>query len=841
MDVSQWSLLAIADRIPNLEAKALSPTVGWLVLTAVFAFLALCIVHADRWRRLWLRTEDPRTLGLFRILFATLLLLNLVGMWEQLEFLFTDEGLFYTDSARKLLAGKQFSGYVEPTGGDPGGFQDTAAVFELLRGPRYSLLLLRSDPWFFWLHLWAYVIVCALLLVGWHTRTMALLGWLLMTSLTSRNPVYWTGADVVYKVFFFLLVLSRSGHAYSLDNWLRCRRLRRAGRLSERGGPGDGGGAPPSPEHPQGLAAIYRGVPAWPRMLMMLQLATIYLYTGSAKTGSIWASGDSLYYALNLDHFYRVPPQLLSWMFGTNVFRLMTWTVHFWQIGFPLMLVGLVARFQLREGFARPTGARAWATRGLWTVIGLCSLAVTIVALPVHYAPRAGDPSLRTVQWLVAGGWLALMVGIAWGWRRLRDRPFSLRVRGHVLRLDLNRFCTWVLGRRVWLTIGMFFHVQIFMLMNIGMFAPIMIMVYLCCLNGTETASILRALGRALSRLRVPMPADVRAGEPPVPPEDPRLPSLHHDGARMPTAAMLTVLGAVALFVLGEVAGAGAAVRWGSVALATVALFAGTLVGWRRRGPDAVDTPAWSYGPLGRTLATAVVAVHITAVALHCIPDKDTCSAWRGRANAPLALWLNLTQTSQSWDMFAPNPMRTNDFLEVYVTDAAGEVWDLRTDANSPRNKPVPWLAYDRAGKITRRVIGEGKWYRVWVARYHCRAWALEHGGEVPRKVELVRHWYEIPPPDVVARRGWYRAAELLERQGHRSSLIEVDCAKEEDGQLTNEIRARHGFPQVDERTIIRKHPRRPQRPADRPGRPPAQPDADPAQAHAAVAAEPID
>jgi hypothetical protein len=35
----------------------------------------------------------------------------------------------------------------------------------------------------------------------------------------------------------------------------------------------------------------------------MLQLAALYCSTGSVKTGSIWAAGDALYYALNMDHF----------------------------------------------------------------------------------------------------------------------------------------------------------------------------------------------------------------------------------------------------------------------------------------------------------------------------------------------------------------------------------------------------------------------------------------------------------------------------------------------------------------------------------------------------------
>ena len=126
---------------------------------------------------------------------------------------------------------------------------------------------------------------------------------------------------------------------------------------------------------------------------MMMQLATIYFYTGCAKTGGIWAAGDSLYYALNLDHFYRAPPQLLSSLFGTNLFRLMTWGVHVWQIGFPLVLVGLVARFQIREGFGPGRGWRRHATRLLWMLVGFGALGVTVVALPVHYEPMRGGPS----------------------------------------------------------------------------------------------------------------------------------------------------------------------------------------------------------------------------------------------------------------------------------------------------------------------------------------------------------------------------------------------------------------------------------------------------------------
>jgi hypothetical protein len=35
------------------------------------------------------------------------------------------------------------------------------------------------------------------------------------------------------------------------------------------------------------------------------------------KNGAVWAKGDALYYALNMDHFYRFYPQEVSSVVGT--------------------------------------------------------------------------------------------------------------------------------------------------------------------------------------------------------------------------------------------------------------------------------------------------------------------------------------------------------------------------------------------------------------------------------------------------------------------------------------------------------------------------------------------
>jgi hypothetical protein len=86
--------------IPNLEALALAPTVGWLMLLAFALVVAIFIVHRETWRRLFLRAEDPRSVAAFRIAFGLMTMANINGLWELFHYLFTDEGLFFADVAQ---------------------------------------------------------------------------------------------------------------------------------------------------------------------------------------------------------------------------------------------------------------------------------------------------------------------------------------------------------------------------------------------------------------------------------------------------------------------------------------------------------------------------------------------------------------------------------------------------------------------------------------------------------------------------------------------------------------------------------------------------------------------
>jgi hypothetical protein len=751
---------------PNVEALALGPTIGWLLFVCALAFAAIVLLDLERWRRFWLRSEDPRSIAAFRIAFAVVLLLNINNMWPHFEFLFTDEGLFMTDSARQNLAGGQFAGYGEGLAGEPTGFFDRAAFFTWATGPKYSLLYFYDSPRVFWTVLAIWELATVAFLLGFRTRLSGLVSLVLTLGFMHRNPIYMSGADVVFRVMFVYLVLARSGHAYSIDNALRCRRLRGTD------------------------FAVYRRIPAWPRMLIILQLATIYFWTGCVKNGAVWWRGDSLYYALSLDHFNRVPMQFMGYVFGTNLFRLMTWTVHFWQIGFPLLVLGLVVRWARREQLDPPTGARRWGLRAAWLTLALCALAIVWVGLPVHVpVGKAGIPPIRTIQWLTLAGGLALIAGVSWGWYRLRERPFHFVVRGRALTLDLERFFTIVAGRRLWLTLGLIFHLHIFALMNIGMFAPVMIVSYIACLNGNEVAAIVRQIGR---RERIIATEAIDS------------PHLHHDTRTVPTAVVLASFAFVTAGVLAKVYAH--RLFWLPIVLGVLLPLGFAIYQRLRFGRPTAGEPkrAWAYGWFGRVLVGTVVAVHLAAVAAWSIPDKDCTASFRKPARTVIKHYMNITQTYQSWGMFAPNPTRANVFMNVFVTDRDGEVWDLYTDANSPRNKANPWVIYDRMGKITRRVTSEAPHFAKWLARYHCRQWALEHGGELPRSVEIVKQWYVIPPPEKLRARGPYEPAEYLAAHGQQKRVYRAICATEPDAQPTNEIRRRHGLEEVPESQIHR-------------------------------------
>ncbi|MCH9687355.1 MAG: hypothetical protein K0V04_38330 [Deltaproteobacteria bacterium] len=745
-------------------SEAVWASAGWWLLAATTAVFALFIVHRGGWRRFWLGLEDPRTMGLVRIVFAFFAICNINGLWEHFTYLWSDEGMFPAAVARQLLAAGQFSGFGDGVVADePWGFFDGAAVLRYAHGPRFSLLHFWDSPTAMWIHIAAFWVAAGAFMVGLRTRLAGVLAFGLMNSLLHRNGLFWEGTDIVFRVFMAYLVLSRCGRAYSVDNWLRCRRLAKAGRLSERDGAGAGAGVAPCPEHPQGLEAIYRRIPVWPRRLMMLQLAALYFTTGALKSGGVWAQGDAIYYALNLDHFYRVPLQPLTALLGTTVLPVVTWFVRFGEIAFGLVFVGMVLRLGAEEQLVRPS---RWATGLSWLAVGGACLGLVLTAWP----DTSRVPS--TAGWWGMGVAVLVLV-VVW------------RIAG------LGWIRRYLLGRRIWLTWAVCTMGGIYLVMNIGQFQTVMLTLCLVYLRGDEVA-------RGL--------AWVRRGPSPVPAEDETLPHLHHDGLVLPGWVLWGALAAGVVGIVAHVRGG----PGGWIALTIAAFLIG--VTWARARGLAGRRPstarAWAYGPAGRLVIGAGLIWHITAVGIWLMPAYDSLKSVRASARAFVRTWLVTTQTDQGWGMFAPNPPRANDFLQVLVTDQDGEVWDMLTDLHAPERRTFPFIWNDRARKMNRVLIrnkGTGKRYRPWVARYHCRQWAMDHDGEVPRSVQLVHHRYSIPSPQQTHEKGWYDPEDLFERTGKAKVLHTETCATAVLGQPTPVMRARHGLPPDEFRPWVRR------------------------------------
>jgi hypothetical protein len=175
--------------------------------------------------------------------------------------------------------------------------------------------------------------VTFLFLVGWRTRLMNVAVWFLTMCFINRNPVVGNSGDDLLCVSLFLLMLTPSGRALSLDRWLAKR------RYVKRGLP-----LPADWDAPT--------VPPWGLRLLQIQLCVVYLTTGLAKLrGSIewgdglwpekiagtWWDGTSVYYVLN--NIMRARVAWVEMPIPLWVTYAMTWSAVWWEVLFPVLVL----------------------------------------------------------------------------------------------------------------------------------------------------------------------------------------------------------------------------------------------------------------------------------------------------------------------------------------------------------------------------------------------------------------------------------------------------------------------------------------------------------------------
>jgi uncharacterized membrane protein YphA (DoxX/SURF4 family) len=483
----------------------------WVAFALLIAFFVL---RPELWRRLWFQRIDARGPALARMALA------ITAVWTfadllilQGEWLFTDQGLLLTDMARKNYGGKLRTLW------DPEhGFEHWYDVFFVLTD-RWTILHVRSDPPFVYTMFGLLFLFGTMMAVGLWTRLAAVMTWVLALQLYNYNPIYYTGGDTVMRVMLFTGMFIDWGQAYSVDAWRRRRKAILSGATQL-----------PAPKR----------IAAWPIRLMMIQLACIYCATGLLKSGPTWANGSALYYALNLDHFYRWPMHLVyAWAHKLYITRTMTVVVHWWEVMFPLVFVGEILR-----GFDNDKQAGIWqGPVPRWTLYGLGlvgsvlmvwtapSWAKTaplfVLALMIfvdHRFLRPADKSgrgpeawaIRVLSWACLIGFVAIgayfaSLGVLYYFTPPKNAPAWVHDKGLVRTLAATATITvplvltgvililrawtprayrfvrdWLLGKRFWLTMGFLMHVGIDLTMNVGTFVQVMIAVYPIWLSGQD-------------------------------------------------------------------------------------------------------------------------------------------------------------------------------------------------------------------------------------------------------------------------------------------------------------------------------------------------------------------
>ena len=230
------------------------------------------------------------------------------------------------------------------------------------------------------------------------------------------------------------------GEAYGVDAWRR-RRARAAGWSLAHS---------PSPAHSR-LAAPADDGPARPRLFP----------ERLAQDRRRLADGTALYYALNLDHFYRLPAQtVVTWLQYVGVLPILSWLTR-------------------GGSCSSPSPFSEWP----------CAATRPIVA-PAAGLPRGrGGASPPGSRWPAASS--PRCSPVSWRWRRRSRSPplprsFSIDCCGARLPALLHVVLAWVLGKRVWLVVGVALHFGIDIGLNVGTFPQVMAAVYLAWLTGPE-------------------------------------------------------------------------------------------------------------------------------------------------------------------------------------------------------------------------------------------------------------------------------------------------------------------------------------------------------------------
>jgi len=235
-------------------------------------------------------TVDVRSLGLFRILFGSVLLLDLARRWSELRFWYVNTGILPNHTLLwRPPAGNMFSLFFTVSN-----VQEAELAFLLC----------------------ALVYLC--FVFGYRTRTVQLLVVLVRVSLNSRLAVLENGGDMVMDLLCLFTVPLPLGTRFSFDAVAAAKEAESKATPLE-----------PQPTTFASLAVLG----------FLLQFSAVYLFNASAKSGPAWQDGSAVHYALHQDKLVTWAGVWMREHLSVNMIHWLTWSTLAVEWGAWLLII----------------------------------------------------------------------------------------------------------------------------------------------------------------------------------------------------------------------------------------------------------------------------------------------------------------------------------------------------------------------------------------------------------------------------------------------------------------------------------------------------------------------
>jgi len=226
---------------------------------------------------------DPRSLALFRISAATLLLADLATRATDLNVMYSDDGMFPRMEICRLST-SIWNWSFHFASGSP----TIQALFFGLAG-----------------------ILALALLLGFETRLATIGSWLMLVSLHHRVPPILSGADILLRMLLFWAMFLPLERAWSID-----RRLLQGSKTI-------------LPRHDEEVCSIASAA-------ILLQLALMYFCSAIFKSNADWISGEAI--AGSLRHNFYASPFGAFLLHFPRMLKVLTWATFILEWIGPLLL-----------------------------------------------------------------------------------------------------------------------------------------------------------------------------------------------------------------------------------------------------------------------------------------------------------------------------------------------------------------------------------------------------------------------------------------------------------------------------------------------------------------------